>query len=223
MKSFLVKSIILGIVLLTSANGVIGQVYSSVNAFNKAGLINSKETYREIKGDPFLFKDYKTASIKFANSNAATYSIKYDQLEDKVIVKGPGTEEYAFNDAVAEFNFKDDNKLFRAGFAPVGKMTEKSFYQIIHDGKTKYIKRLGKIIIESKGYNTPTIEKKVETDNSYYIVRNDNIPVLVKNNEKSIIAMLDKKGDFSKYIKDNKLNLKNDEDVTKFLSYYDSL
>lgn len=209
---------------------LVNGIASAQSGFNKVqttnrNVLNAKESRDGIVGDPYLYKDFKKAFVKFnsGNSTPGYYEIKYDQLDDVILVKGKGTdEELSFSDPVVEFQFDDGKKLFRNGFSPVDKANEKSYFEVIYDGKTKYLKRNTKVIIEAKEYNSATTIKKIEKDEAFYIAK-DNKLVTIKANEKSLIKTLGKDIELSKYIKDNKLNLKEDADMGKLLAYYDTL
>lgn len=222
MKTLVLRGTLVTLILLTAKFNY-AQVYNTVNTANKS-IINSKESRAGLVGDPYLFPTYQKAFVKFGNQNSksAIYEIKYDQLEDVLAVKGTGTEEYSFNDPVTEFKFEESGRLFRSGFGALGKATEKSFYEVIYDGKTKLIRRNIKVILEGKEYNSATVTRKVEGDIANFVVREDQKLIPVKINEKSIVAAL-AKPELSKYIKDNKLNLKEDADLVKLFTYYDSL
>ncbi len=214
-KGFLV------VAMLGLAGTGYAQVYNQVNSASR-NTINSKESLAGLVGDAYLYNDFKKAFVRFPNAVASPYEIKYDQLADEVVVKGEGTQEFAFSDPILEFRFQDTKRTFRSGFASTSpKTSEKSFYEIIFDGNVKYIKRAAKVVIEARVYNGLAV-KKIEEDNAYFIVKPGGNPEPVKNNEKSILAALGKP-ELSEYVKKNKLNLKNDEDVAKLLAYNDSL
>lgn len=224
MKQMIVVGICL-VALSTSFNKANAQVYSNVATANR-NIMNAKESRAGLVGEPYLYKDFKKAMVKFGGgaSSPGYYEIKYDQLEEAIVVKGKGIdEELAFSDPVVEFKFDESGRLFRNGFSPVDKATEKSYYEVLYDGKTKYLKRSTKVIIEAKEYNSATVTKKIEDDSALYIAKEDKKPLSVKANEKSVLKVLGKEAELSKYIKDNKLNLKNDGDMGKLLAYYDTL
>ncbi len=215
-----IKGIFIATMLCISATSY-AQVYSTVNSPSRSA-VNSKESLAGLEGEPYLYKDFKKAFVRFANAATSPFEIKYDQLADEVVVKGEGEREYAFSDPILEFKFQDTKKTFRSGFASTSpKTSEKSFYEVIFDGNIKYIKRASKIVLEARVYNGAAI-KKIEEDNAYFIVKPGGNPEPVKNNEKSILAAIGKP-ELSAYVKTNKLNLKNDEDVAKLLAYNDSL
>ncbi|MGF1922770.1 MAG: hypothetical protein ACQUHE_01225 [Bacteroidia bacterium] len=219
-RSSQMKAMLCCALLFLTSQGY-AQVYNTVNSPSKTA-INSRESLASLVGEPYLYKDFKKAFVRFANANTSLYEVKYDQLADELIVKGEGDQEFAFSDPILEFKFQESKKTFRSGFAPTSnKTSEKSFYEILFDGNVKYIKRASKVIIEAKEYNGPSI-KKIDESNAYFIVKPGAAPEPVKNNEKSILSVL-AKPELAAYVKTNKLNLKNDEDVAKLLAYNDSL
>lgn len=211
---------ILPIVLLAISSSSYGQVYSTVNSPSR-NAINSKESLKDLEGEPYLFKDYQKAFVKFANGSVTPFEIKYDQLADEVVVKSANGQDLGFTDPVLEFKFADSKRLFRNNFASVGKNTEKTYYEVLFDGRYKFLKRAAKTTIEFKQYNGPTV-RKVEEDNSFYVMRPNGIPEQVKLNDKSILSTL-RIPELDAYAKANKLNLKNEADVVKLLTYADSL
>ncbi|MCZ4224018.1 hypothetical protein [Pedobacter rhodius] len=187
-------------------------------------LITVKESRGDLEGSPYLFPQWEMATIKFSPGiNPITDNIKYDLLEDMLVTKGENDEEYEFKDMPAEFVLSNTKEVYRNGFMPVDGMTVKTFYNVIYDGKIKFLKKLSKTIIESKGYNTGTVTKKVAEVINYYLVKADNKPVKVKNNEKAFIAVLGRGDELTKYIKENKIDLKSNEGIIKLLTYYDTL
>jgi len=206
-------------------------IASAQPGFNKVqtanrNILNTKQSRAGLVGEPYLYKDFKKAMVKFngGTSSPGYYEVKYDQLEDILVVKGKDIdEELTFSDPVAEFKFDDNGRIFRNGFNAVDKATDKSYYEVLYDGKVKYLKRIGKVIIEAKEFNSATVTKKIENDIVLYLVKEDKTPMSVKANEKSVLKVLGKETELSKYIKENKLNLKNDADLGKLLAYYETL
>jgi len=187
-------------------------------------LITTKESRGDLEGSPYLFPQWEIATVKFSPGiNSLTENIKYDLLEDILVAKGENDQEYSFKDMPAEFILSNTKEIYRNGFEPVDGMTVKTFYNVIYDGKVKFLKKVTKTVIESKGYNTATVTKKVAETTNYYLVLGNNTTVKVKNNEKGFISILGKGDELSKYIKENKIDLKTNEGAVKLLTYYDTL
>ncbi|WP_316799093.1 hypothetical protein [Pedobacter frigidisoli] len=195
---------------------------TTVNTYKN--LITVKESRADLLGSPYLYAEWQIATVKFGEGvQPKKESIKYDLLDDILVVKGEGGNEYTFTDPPKEFQILGSSEIYKNGFSAVDRFTQKTFYNVIYDGKVKYLKKDSKIVLESKSYNSASIEYKVADETFFYLVKEDNRPVKVKNNEKSIISLLGKADQLSKYIKENKLDVKTDDGIVKLLTYYDTL
>lgn len=200
------------------------QVYRNVSAGGDRNTIRAKRTDEGFEGSPYLFNDWQEAILKFgAGIEPSSSEIKYDLLADVLVLKGKDGEEYEFKDQPKEFLIIATNEVFKNGFTHVDKFTENTFYNVIYNGKTKFLKKTTKNVIESKGYNTATITKKITDDSYYYIVKDENRPVKIKYNEKSILSVLGKADVLLPYIKENKIDVKSTTNLIKLLTYYDTL
>lgn len=221
MKANIYLNRILCLGLLFFSIGSYAQI-TTVNTYKN--LITVKESRGDLEGSPYLFPQWETATVKFSPGiNPLTESIKYDLLEDILVTKGENDQEYSFKDMPTEFVLSNSKEVYRNGFEPVDGLTIKTFYNVIYDGKVKFLKKLSKTIIESKGYNSASVTKKVTEDTNYYLVKPGSKPVKVKINEKAFVTVLGKSGELGKYIKENKIDLKSNDGVIKLLTYYDTL
>lgn len=182
--------------------------------------------YAEVKGDIYFNENWSKGYVKSAGGKKNDgYLLKYDEVED-VPVYLLKEEVYTFVDGITEFGLLDSQGMpavFRCGFKPGSKTTGKSYFQVIYDGDIKFLKKNIKNIIEDREYNAATITKKITTSPLYFLIdRSQNI-IQVKREAKSIINVLTKKEELSSYIKENKLDLKKDLDLIKFLTFYSSI
>lgn len=184
--------------------------------------------YNDISGSPYLFEDWALGSAKtIDNAIKKDVQLKYDEIEDILIMKDDNNKLLTFPVQVAEFTINDpksnSTRTFRSGFAVTKVNTDKSFFELIADGKVKLLKKNHKVISESKSYSG-AVNKSVSDGVKYYLVNTDNAPVAVKLDIKSIGALLpEKQTQLTEYAKTNKLNLKNQEDAAKLIAYYNSL
>ncbi|WP_231427023.1 hypothetical protein [Pedobacter sp. Leaf250] len=200
------------------------QVYGNVNMGGDRQIIRAKRTDSDFEGSPYLFSDWQKAVVQFGTGiEPASNEVKYDLLADLLVLKGKDGEEYEFKDQPKEFLVTSTKELYKNGFSPIDKFTDKTFYQVIYDGKVKFLKKVTKTVIDSKGYNTATVTRKIADDTNYYLVKADNKIVKVKYNEKSIVSALGRNDELSKYIKENKIEVKSIDGIIKVLSYYDTL
>ncbi|MEH3113783.1 hypothetical protein [Pedobacter terrae] len=199
------------------------QVYRNVNMGGDHQTIRAKRTDADFEGSPYLFSDWQKAVVQFGKGiEPSSSEVKYDLLADLLVLKGKDGEEYEFKDQPKEFLLTSSKELYKNGFAPVDKFTDKTFYQIIYEGKIKFLKKTAKTIIESKGYNTATVTRKIADDTQYYIVKADNKPIKVKYTEKSIFSTLGRSEELARYCKENKLDIKSTDGIVRLLTYYDT-
>lgn len=225
-KLFLCIALTLCIILFLKPSTVNAQINNTIGLDQSGMLLRVKNSaFDNIVGSPYLIKDWTNGNVKFFGADPIqNVALKLDLMENLLVVKGKNDQENLFDTKVSEFTLNDSGKerLFRAGFTSSKNLAIPGYFEIIYDGKTKLLVRELKSIIESTGYNTSTITKNISSSVEYYISKADNVVNLVKLNEKSILAILDK-SELAKYVKDNKLNLKNRDEVVKLLQYYDTL
>lgn len=80
-----------------------------------------------------------------------------------------------------------------------------------------------KIIIETKPYNSPTVEKKYEEIKSYYILKDGKINLFKPSRKDILMIFEDKSEKIDSYLKSEKIDFKNNIDLVKVFKYYDSL
>jgi len=195
--------------------------------------IMSKE-YTDVEGTPYLNSNWGWGSVKLANGNILKdVELKYDLKEDAVYFKDSKSgEPMAFAGPVDEFTLTytdaDDDKKYtrryKKGFKDVSRTTPASYFEVLSEGTATLLKRLSKDIIITQEFNSAS-KTKVFKENSknYYIVK-DGKAILVKNDKKSILAVLsDKLPQLETYLKSNKVDFKSDAELGKFVNYYNSL
>lgn len=185
-----------------------------------------EKQYTDVKGSPWLTEDWVPGMVKLGNGS--TYKdvpLKYDQVSGELIFRDRSGKTLAFADPVSEFKIIDAQKherLFRSGFKAVDSNTGQTFYQVLYDGGTILLKDVKKNIIEHRAYNSATAVKSIVETPVYYLIMNGS-PVKIKKDKKAILAVLSKTDQLEKYIKDNNLNLKDDQDLAKLITFYDSI
>jgi hypothetical protein len=190
------------------------------------GLAVSTKSYGDTKGDPYLTKDWSTASVKLQNGQ--TYdgvNVRYNVLEDQLTFKTADGTEMAFATPVSEFKITYDEKgspvtkVFRSGFKGT---TDKTFYEVLHDGTVKVLKKNGKQIETVQEYNSPPTKSITDRIKYFYVLNNELVEL--KKDTKSLSAVFgSKSANVEKYIKENKLNVKKDEDLVKAFDYFSTL
>lgn len=183
------------------------------------------EKYADVNGSPYLFKDWVSGEIRIGSSKLKNVLLKYDEVEDIVLINENGEIKH-FTNPVNEFRILENvnsPRIFRAAFLPLGDLNLKTFYEVLVDGRMKFLRKNIKVISENKEYSG-NISKSIAQDVKYFLVDGNNQPIAIKLDQKSIIPFLATHDqEVNHYIQTNKLNLKKVEDVIKLIDYYNSI
>lgn len=221
-----IKYIVVLILMSVTTQSAFSQLTNKVTVDRGGSTLRVKSgTDQNVIGSPYLLDTWSKGNVKFVNSKPTeNVELKLDLLENVLVLKGADGSENVFSDKISEFtlNILGKDRLFKSGYLDSKNNLIPSFFEVLYNGKTKFLCKEGKMIIESKGYNTNTVTKKIENTTEYYISKANNSVSLVKLNEKSILTYL-ANSELVKYVKDNQLNLKLKEDIIKLLQYHDSL
>lgn len=192
---------------------------------NTAGNLVTLGEYVDVQGSPFYKTDWLKGTITVASGKSyVDVDLKYDQLKDQVYVKGPNGAPMLLNDKVIEFKFSDPgiagvSNSFKSGFTGIPGTTANAYFEVLANGKIQLLKKSSKIIQENKEYNSASSTKTFMETAKYYLLV-DNKATLIKKDKKSIgSALPDKQVELDNYIKENNLNLKEDADLSKLITY----
>ena len=194
--------------------------------YNDGSFVNEKDA--DVRGSPFFDDDWMNGSVLLVtkekiDSVLLKYNLYSDQLQVKVDEKV-----YGFSIDVLEFLLPDpltaDVFLFRSGFIAVPGMSEKSFYRVLYDGKTKLLLKYKKLI-GSEMTSTPGVKARVfEDQKSYFILTASGKMEKIRKKNREILDLLEgKKEELKKMINSKKMRMDNDEEIINLLEYYDSL
>ncbi len=221
----LLFALTLGSSFSTNAQGI-------QNLTDISGTVMKTNTYSEIKGSPFLTENWAQGNVKFVNGRVLTnIALKYDQVKDELLFKGKDNEEYYFSDLISEFDISyaktqgEVKQRFINGFTPSKNLTEKSFYEVLVDGKVRLLKRSNKTITETKEYNAATSVKEINENVAYYIGKAGDAAPLKKNDIKTVANLIDvqKSAAIIDYANKNNVNPKTEIGLRQIVNYYNSL
>lgn len=179
------------------------------------------------EGTPLLTSNWLSGIVKF--SNGTTYKtdfLKYDLEKDQLYFKDTKSDELLlFALPVSEFSLHIGKQtlLFKSGYAIVDRNKPTTFYQVLVDGGVQLVKHSTKQAFDERAYNSATTTRTYKEDEYYYLVKN-NVPVKIKKDKKQvIIALGNRAAELEAYCAEQKLNLKNEEDLVKLIVFYNSL
>lgn len=185
--------------------------------------------FSDIKGSAFSSPDWTKGTVHLDNNTTYTdLEMKYSDYEDKVLVK-KGNDVMEFDKRVKDFTLsviKNDVPTlehYRNGYKNVPGHNENAYFQVLADGKVQLLKKVMKKIRTENEYGSMTTNKSFSSNTHYFLVKGD-LSASFKKDKKTIIAFLnDKQAQVDDYLKTNKTDFKNDDDLVKLLTYYNSL
>lgn len=181
-------------------------------------------------GSPFFINEWVAGNLILANKkkylgvlvkiNLQTDRVHYQYQETKA-------ERVAGEGIIHEIEFKDPTQLdtirFRCQYPPIDKHDAKTFYQVLADGKIQLLKQIRKIFIEEKAFNSATVTRRYDTDKNYYSFKDEKIIRLKRTKQNVLETLADQKEAVEKFISNNRLSIKSDQDLVKIFSFYNAL
>jgi hypothetical protein len=183
--------------------------------------------YVNLKGSPYFVNDWSKGVIKQSNGQSIKdVEVKYDQLQDELIFKDVNGQELGFAVPVVEFkidyvvNGLAKSSLFRNGFEPFRGSTELSYYEVLYNGQLKLAKKNTKRVEEYREYNSAITTKSIIERTKYYYYTTNKLSEFNADNKSILKAFGESATPLLEYIKENKLNLKTEEDLIKMFNFY---
>ncbi|GGE58572.1 hypothetical protein EV200_103386 [Pedobacter psychrotolerans] len=188
------------------------------------------QQYSEYVGSAFFSDVWSKGIVKDVNGTSIKdIELKYDELTDELLFRSNDGQELGFAVQVSQFeiNINTSGNLkkhfFKNGFPAIAKSSERSFFEILHNGKINLLKKNYKRVEESRAFNTATVTKTIINRLKYFTYDGFRITEF-KRDIKSLQKVF---GETSlvviEYIKNQKLDIKNDDDLIKVLEFYSGL
>jgi len=225
---FFMLFILLQISAAAQANGIVvgGKWADQVSISDVNGRPFEKK-YDDVNGQPFFDANPKWATITLADGKVFRKVKSRINLVDQTLVFTAANNVEAFITAgsVREISYDDTSAmgivktLFRTGY-PGDNRTINTFYQVLAEGRCSLLKSIVKKISERKNELSGEVSKEIETNETYYLYR-DNQLTRIKKDRSSILPLLaDRKELVQQYLNSEKPNLKNDNELAKLINYY---
>jgi hypothetical protein len=178
---------------------------NALTTFNSAG----------IQGTPYYKEEWTPGTVKFRNQTVATgLNLRFDVYNNNVYFQRDGGT-FKFTEAVSEFTL-GNNKDFvcRNGYPAIDKQDEKTFYEVLADGKIQLLKFRQKIVREFAEMGKPK-EQRFEDLEQLYAMTKDYRMVKIKKSKGDILKALPEYTDsINKIIAASDINPRNETSLT---------
>ena len=200
----------------------------TITDYNGRPFVNK---YNDVEGSPFFIDYYCLASLKLNKGTVyENIPVKLDLCTHEVLVIDKNNKEIVpENGLVTDISLTDTASgvlktyNFRAGYPSMDKKESFNFYQVLSDGRVQLLKFTSKEIAELKNIQSGEIRKEFVTRDEYYIFSGGKTQKLKKDREFIQELMTDKKEKINDYLKNNKVNFKNIDNLISLIGYYNSL
>lgn len=189
-----------------------------------------EKKYIDVEGNPYLTDNWVSGIVTLASGEIyKDVQLKYDLVKDELLFQNSKGESMSFMKPVNKFTLfglpGNESKVlqFSNGFKAVEGATAETFYQVLAVGETPLLKRIFKVVTETKSFNSASAVKTFDQVQILFLVKNG-VPVKIRKDKKSVLEALgDRDQLMEEYIKANKLNLKSEQGLVELVTYYNSL
>ena len=187
--------------------------------------------YEGISGSVYDQTEYQLAKIILKDGRVYNdVKTRINLLEQEVnFIASNGQEGFLGKGMASEIAYIDDKegiqnvKVFQCGFPPIDNQNRISFYQILLNGKTSLLKSVYKSIQERNNDMSGERFKEFATYENMYLLKAGTMSRIKKDKSSLLVLFQDKKEAITKYIDDQKLNLKNEAHLIDLVKYYNTL
>ena len=187
------------------------------------------ETYDNITGDPYIYKDFHEGELVLKNGETYQLDLRYDIYGNQVHLKNNDNIYGIIHPEKIALIVIDTVSLLYCNYgnSPGNKSSRKGSYFILkNDGKCKLLIRKNMRIQDAeppKVLQDAKPARFIHTMDTYYLKPEDNNAVPVRN-EKDVISVLsDKKEAVTTFMNTNNTSINKIEDITALVDYYNSL
>ncbi|WP_299670785.1 hypothetical protein [uncultured Polaribacter sp.] len=188
-----------------------------------SGLWVKSPISKKIKGTPYLFKKWVNLAT-ISSNDGKTHKVKninYDTKIDRFVSKFSLDSVFVF-----DFNSLNKIRLNNKVFKLVSNNNVQSYYELIAFTKGKEILKKSSKLIKKGARDAFTNQFKPDQyilKETYYL-KSENIIKKIKLKNTTFLKIFGNKSPIiKKYIKKNKLSIKNDEDLAKIFQFYENI
>ncbi len=193
----------------------------------KDGKPATEISYTNVTGTPYLYDYWSPGVVELKDGRSyKDVALKYDACNNELIFKNPKDDAVlAFADPVKSFGMEHAGvkEVFSNGFSKIDGFDEETFYQVLYGGGTKLLYKLKKNLMETKPYNSATVERSFNINVFYYLVKDGAIQRFKPSKKEFLVLFKDKSADVETFIRKEHIDFKNNNDLVKVLEFYYSL
>jgi len=201
---------------------------ATLSQFN--GVPVRESAYTAVEGNPFLINDWVDGSVTFKDNQKTDATLKYDIYNNTLLFKDKDGATMELKNHITSFTLNSISDIsnvrpliFVNGLPITGMQTEKSWYQLIGDGRVKLLKYYKKTINEHREFTSATTTRKFNTFQYYYVFTNNRMTAFSPGKKAVQKLFEDHAAQLEAWLKANRINYKSDADLLLLFMWYNSL
>ena len=177
----------------------------------------------DVIGSPFANDEFIIGNVVLNNGDEyEDVPLKYNIYNDELYFKNL-KDEMLLSFVIPVKSFKLAGQTYMSGYPEIDNFTKNSYYRLLAGNKIKLLSKSYKTIVETKPYNSANVEKKFESYKTYFIFKEGKM-YRFKPSRKNLLDLFDSSGPkMEEYIKQEKINFKNDQDLVKLFDFINAL
>ncbi|NER14301.1 hypothetical protein GWK08_12685 [Leptobacterium flavescens] len=192
---------------------VVGQAGSGIDRFNELG----------VTGTAYLYEDFKPGNIFFNDKDKGRFMLRYNiYAEEFETLEDDGSNSIVLK--TSEVSLVMDGMKYIFKYYLNDDRKEFGYFQIVEElGRITLLRKYRKVVQEGKkaitSFDVTRPNRLVDLDNYFIMIDNNEIYLTKLTNSKLAAVFKELGVKLKPYLKDNKLNVKNQEDFLKALKY----
>ncbi len=205
------------------------ETYKYSGSGSAAVLEKYKTKTAETKGVYFYNKEWQDADIiMFSGDKLENFPVRYNLGKNILEIKSEDIVKVISIGQIKEIHFHDKFKNEILKNTVLYKNNEGvGFFTVLSEGNKILLKKTYLEVIEPNYVNALDVgeqERKIVQRAKYYIADRDNEVIQIKKNKRFVLKLLnDRAEDIKKYMSQNKLSVKNENDLIEIFNYYNTI
>ncbi|NER14302.1 hypothetical protein GWK08_12690 [Leptobacterium flavescens] len=174
-------------------------------------------------GTAYMEEDFKPGNIYFNNEDKGAYMLRYNIFSEEFeTLEADGSNSIVLKTSEVKVNMDGKNYIFK--YYLNNDRKEFGYFQVIKEyGTITLLRKYRKLVQEGKRAITSfdvTRPNRLVDREDYFIMINDNEIFQIKESNNKLSRAFKSRGvNLKPYLKENELNVRNEEDLLKALSY----
>lgn len=202
--------------------------FAGYDFLNKSSIYSHSDT---VEIGSYLFpKLAGPASIKLRNGRIYTgIKAAINLMTNELVFQDSAGQLYTAIVDIDSVEFKQSeicpaNTVFKTGFPKIDNFNERTFFEVLSEGKVALLKAYKISYIDKTVLGTTAPVRQYDTKEILYTYSKEKgITKLSKSKDDVLTIMNDKNAEISGYLKQHKINFKSQADLAQLFNYYNSL